>query len=96
MRDHRWELPRGQRQVLRHLYELVGLAKSWVIPLPKDRALRFGFKLDWWVGIGPRRYQVVATPEFVEQYEKICGVEDGELRLADMGVRVQREKGGSA
>jgi hypothetical protein len=90
---HEWKLPRGTQEVrFRQLHELARLAKGWTIPLPRWKALRFGFKLDWWCYVGPRRYQVVATRQFVEEYERIADIDDAELRLADLGVRVVEDR----
>ncbi len=45
--------------------------KSLVIPLPKGRALRVGFQWRSWCKIGPRRYHLVATRRFVDQYAEV-------------------------
>jgi hypothetical protein len=35
---------------------------------------------------------VVATRQFVEEYERIADIDDAELRLADLGVRVVEDR----
>jgi hypothetical protein len=50
--------------------------RSLVIPLPRNRALRIGFRLTGWCELGPRRYRVVASPDFAKSLDTVLG-EDG-------------------
>jgi hypothetical protein len=77
------------------LIDLHGFCRSLVIPLPGDRALRVGFRIESWCKLGPRRYKVAATEQFAEQMERIAGIEDGRAWLEDMGVEVKGERNGS-
>jgi hypothetical protein len=52
---------------------------SLVIPLPRGRALRIGLKVRAWCKIGPRRYAVIASKEFVESVARF-GVTEDDLR----------------
>lgn len=53
--------------------------KSFVIPIGRGRALRLGWRINLWCKIGPRRYKVVASRRFVEQWEELGGNKE-ELR----------------
>jgi hypothetical protein len=62
--------------------------KSLVIPLPNQRALRIGFQWRSWCKLGPRRYTVVASPRFVEQWERMGGTTE---QLRETGVKIKGE-----
>lgn len=47
--------------------------KSFVIPLPRGRALRIGGYFGCWCKIGPRRYTLVLSQTFIEQWEQVFG-----------------------
>jgi hypothetical protein len=66
---------RIREQHLLDIYHAPCLGRSVVIPLPGDRALRIGFKLNGWFKLGPRRYRVVAAPSFVESMGQLVGGE---------------------
>src|SRR4051794_35130395 len=68
--------------------QLWDLRRSVVIPLPGDRALRFGFNIEAWCKRGPRHYQVVAHPRVVESLAEMTETSEDEQReyLRDMGV----------
>ena len=63
--------------------------KSVVIPLPHNRALRFGGWFQVWCHIGPRRYTIIAEPGFVESWERMgLGTVDD---LRETGVLIRGE-----
>jgi hypothetical protein len=59
--------------------------RSFVIPLPRGRALRFGWGIEAWCFVGPRRYTVVTAPSFVQSLEDL-GIEDGAEWCRENGV----------
>lgn len=84
----------GKVAVLQDIFDASFVRKGWVIPLPRNRAFRFGFGIELWGYRGPRRYDVVAAPSFVESMSAVTGDSEEQTRewLDDMGIPVVEEK----
>jgi len=74
--------------------DFLHLGKGFVIPLPKDRALRIGANFRFHCSLGPRRYRIVMSNNAIRDYGNIMGGDENWARqnLSKMeGVDLQPE-----